>query len=354
MINRFFHRTGRHLLRGVLLTLPMAAFAAEDVSSYLDHPRAQLVRDTLAEQGADMARVDQLLQDAVKQPDILESIARPAERTLTWASYQDIFLQPERVRDAVAFAQQHQDTLQRAEHTYGVPASVILAIIAVETRFGQHMGNHRVLDALATLGFDYPPRADFFRRQLIALLQLDQLEHIDASEIKGSYAGAMGYGQFIPTSYQAYAVDFSGDGVVDKVNNVADAIGSVANYLAEHRWQPGIPLAARATVDGERYSAVLENGVRPHMTLAQAAEHGISPVRCDSPPATPFCFGAVEPDRVAGLLLEGKHGKEIWLVSQNFYAITRYNHSPLYAMAVTQLAQFIAAAMDASTPTERP
>jgi len=184
-------------------------------NDYLQRDLAKTMIRELVAEGGDEARIRQVLGSAECQPKILESIARPAEKTHTWATYQKIFLQESRVQKAVEFYREHADTLARAEQTYGVPQEIILAIIGVETRYGQYMGSYRVVDALATLGFDYPPRASFFRKQLKALFELEQKAHIDANVITGSYAGAMGYGQFIPSSYQAYAVDFDGDGTVE-------------------------------------------------------------------------------------------------------------------------------------------
>ena len=172
--------------------------------------------------------------------------------------------------------------------------------------------------------------------------------HIDASTITGSYAGAMGFPQFIPTSYQAYAVDFDGDDVIDLVNSPADAIGSVASYFAAHKWQPGLPVAARARVDGDGYAALVEKGYKPSFTLAQARKNGVVAVSCqDDSLGSDYCFDLPADTSVAMLDLIGEDGHEFWLVSDNFYVITRYNHSELYAMAVLQLSHRIADALEA-------
>jgi membrane-bound lytic murein transglycosylase B len=217
---------------------------------------------------------------------------------------------------------------------------VITAILGVETRYGRHKGNYRVLDALATLGFDYPPRATFFRKQLRAFLLMEDEAGIEAASLKGSYAGAMGFPQFIPTSYRAYAVDFNDDGKTDLVHSVADAIGSVANYFAEHGWQDDLPVAARARVSGNGYEAVFSKKMKPSITLGELRERGVTPVPCEGAAIpSPHCFRLPDDTRVAPLHLEGEHGSEFWLGTRNFYVITRYNHSPLYAMAVYQLAR---------------
>lgn len=337
----------RATLAGALLNGAALAETTK-TSNYAEHPEAGAVIEALAERGFDTDRVRSLLADAKRQESILEAIARPAEKSLTWAEYGRIFLQDSRVEQGVQFAREHADTLARAEREYDVPREIILAIIGVETRYGRNKGSYRVLDALATLGFDYPPRASFFRKQLVALFEMERDAHIDASTITGSYAGAMGFPQFIPTSYQAYAVDFDGDDVIDLVNSPADAIGSVASYFAAHKWQPGLPVAARARVDGDGYAALVEKGYKPSFTLAQARKNGVVAVSCqDDSLGSDYCFDLPADTSVAMLDLIGEDGHEFWLVSDNFYVITRYNHSELYAMAVLQLSHRIADALEA-------
>ena len=341
-------------LIGSLLSLTALAAHAElehtcpQTSGYLERDAAKsMIRELVAE-GLDEQRIRTVLGSAECQPKILESIARPAEKTHTWATYQKIFLQESRVQKGVAFAQEHEATLTRAEQTYGVPREIILAIIGVETRYGQHMGTYRVVDALATLGFDYPPRGKFFSKQLKALFELEQQAHIDANTITGSYAGAMGFGQFIPTSYQAYAVDFDNDGVTDLVNNPVDAIGSVANYFSEHNWQPGLPVAARTQIKGEGYLPLAKKGYKPGFTLAKARAAGVTPLSCNATITSEFCFDLPDNTRVALLDLQGTDGTEFWLATDNFYTITRYNHSRLYAMAVLQLSRQLNAALEST------
>ncbi|MZR63685.1 lytic murein transglycosylase B [Alcanivorax sp. DP30] len=339
---------------GSLLSIAALTAQAElkhtcpDNSPYLERPAAKTMIAELVKQGLDEQRIRTVLGSAECQPKILESIARPAEKTHTWATYQKIFLQESRVQKGVEFARQHADTLTRAEQTYGVPREIILAIIGVETRYGQHMGTYRVVDALATLGFDYPPRGAFFSKQLKALFVLEQQAHIDADTITGSYAGAMGFGQFIPTSYLAYAVDFDNDGITDLVNNPVDAIGSVANYFSEHKWTPGLPVAARTRIQGEGYIPLAKKGYKPGFTLAKAREAGVTPISCNASITSEYCFDLPDNTRVALLDLQGTDGAEFWLATDNFYTITRYNHSRLYAMAVLQLSRQLAAALESS------
>ena len=290
--------------------------------------------DQLAENhGFDRDEVATLLDHAEVRQEILDLISRPAERTHNWGSYRPIFLTEPRIAGGVDFWNQHHETLARAEAVYGVPAEIIVAIIGVETFYGRHTGRHRVLDALVTLGFDYPPRARFFRSELEHFLLMAREEGFDPRQPMGSYAGAMGIPQFISSSYRAYSVDFSGSGRRDLAGDVADAIGSVANYLARHRWEPEQPVAVPARVDGNGYREVIAAGLEPHTPVAELARQGVTPQRDDGYRGN----GAL-------IKLETDAGSEHWLVWRNFYAITRYNHSPLYAMAVYQLSREIRAA----------
>jgi membrane-bound lytic murein transglycosylase B len=200
----------------------------------------------------------------------------------------------------------------------------------VETRYGGNTGRHRVIDALSTLAFDYPPRSKFFRGELEQYLILAREEDIDQLTAKGSYAGAMGYGQFIPSSYRNFAIDFDADGKRDLWNSPADIIGSVANYMKVHGWTLGTTVATRATVSGDAYQAVLKQGLKPHTRIGELRHAGIEPQT------------TVPDDSLAALIeLQYADGPGYWLGLNNFYVITRYNHSPLYAMAVYQLSEEI-------------
>ena len=214
-----------------------------------------------------------------------------------------------------------------AEAKYGVPKEIITAIIGVETYYGSRQGSYRVLDSLSTLAFDYPKRPIFWR-ELKALFALAEAEGVDPGTVKGSYAGAMGYGQFIPTSYLAYAVDGDGDGKRDLWGNPVDAIHSVANYFSRHGWKTGEPVTQRVSVTGEDWKELANKSRSPDWTVAQLTKAGVA---LSSP---------VSPEKPATLVhLEGKQGDEYWLGEYNFYVITRYNHSRLYAMAVYQLSE---------------
>ena len=220
--------------------------------------------------------------------------------------------------------------LDKAEKAYGVPREIITAIIGVETRYGRNTGRYKVIDSLVTLAFHYPKRAGFFRSELEQFLLLTREQGLDPLEVTGSYAGAMGISQFISSSYRNYAVDFDIDGKTDIWNNPSDAIGSVANYFKMHGWKPGKQIAFRARAEGDQYLQELDGDLLPDKKVRDLAEYGIYPV-------TP-----VNPDTMVKLLrFETREGDELWLGLQNFYVITRYNHSPLYAMAVFQLAMEI-------------
>lgn len=291
-----------------------------------DEP-AEFIDEMARNHGFQREALEHLLGQMEYQPSIIESISRPAE-SLSWARYRPIFLKPGRIEEGQAFMREHREVLLRAERDYGVPAEIIAAIIGVETRYGQHKGRYRVLDALGTLAFGYPKRADFFRSELREFLLLTRDEKLDPLALTGSYAGAMGLPQFIPSSYRHYAVDFDGDGVRDLLGNIPDAIGSVANYLARHGWSEGREVAFQVPVPTD--TTVLDQGLKPHLAAAELRRLGIE---------VPAAIGAGE--LTAPLVFEGESGLELWVTLQNFYAITRYNHSQLYALAVYQLAREI-------------
>ncbi len=277
----------------------------------------------------DGQQLDRLFAQVRIREKIISAMTRPAEGK-PWYQYRPIFVTDKRTRKGVEYWRTNVDDLRRAEETYGVPAEIITAIIGVESYYGRHKGRDRVIDALSTLGFDYPARGRFFRSELEQFLLLAREEGADPLSFKGSYAGAMGKAQFIPSSYRNYAIDFNGDQRRDLINSNSDAIGSVANYLKRHGWQRGDRIAVPARVHGQGYRAVLEKGLKPKMTIAQMKASGI------------VSETALPADTMASLIaLEQKDGTEYWLGLKNFYVITRYNHSPLYAMAVYQLAEAI-------------
>lgn len=310
------------------LTAPLAA------ENYLTRPEGKaFVERMVTEHKLPRDWVEEVLGQAEKQPAILELIARPAERVRPWYEYRTIFLDEARIAQGVEFWDEHQDFLKKTAQQYAVEPEIIVAIIGVETRYVRHMGRHRVLDALATLGFDYPPRATFFARELEQFLLLVREQQQDPLTLKGSYAGAMGYGQFIPSSYRHYARDGDGDGIVDIWTNPQDAIASVANYFKAHGWQTGKPVVARAKVQGEIDQALMFRGRRPEHSLAHLKERGVSTDATVDQALKAFALSFQQPE-----------GPEYWIGFNNFYVITRYNRSPMYAMAVWQLSEAIQAA----------
>ncbi|MCE8034723.1 MAG: lytic murein transglycosylase B [Halomonas sp.] len=315
--------------------LAPAVYAAD--FSPARHEGARQLLEELSERGIESDWLESALGDAVFQQGVLDAMAGAAERRLRWDEYREIFLQPERIARGVAFIEAHEEAFIRAHAEYGVPPEIIAAIIGVETSYGRFTGRHRVIDSLATLAFHHPVRGNFFRGELAAFLEITHEQEVEPGSLKGSYAGAMGYPQFIPTSYRAYAVDFDGDGQRDLWTNPVDAIGSVGNYFAEHGWRPGEPIYAEAEGPDTPPGAIDFNRTqRPYAKLDELERVGIVPkVALDE--ATPVIPLALEVDDTAWRYRLGH---------DNFYVITRYNHSHLYAMAVTELAEAIADSRD--------
>lgn len=286
-----------------------------------------------AEQDLDEERITELFAGLSSQQSIIDAISRPAERRLSWREYRPIFLKQKRVDLGRQFLAQNSAVLARATKKYGVPVNVIAAIIGVETFYGRITGKHDVLESLATLAFDYPPRASFFRKELSEFLVLSEAEGWDTAAVKGSYAGAMGLPQFISSSYRQYSVDFDEDGKRDLFNSTPDAIGSVANYLATHGWVEGAPIAALWPQSGKIPTLVrslASKSLKPDVTAGAVKTLGFESSTLES--------GTTGKRLLSVMLLKGAQGEEVWLGYRNFYAITRYNHSRLYAMAVFQLA----------------
>ena len=275
-------------------------------SDYLSHPEAKtLINELVIEHGFDESFVKDVLLNAEKKQKIIDSISKPAEFTWTWDRYKKLFIEEKRIKNGKLFINENLITLQKAEKEFGVPKEVITAIIGVETRYGKIQGNYRVIDSLLTLGFDYPRRSKFFRKELVNFFLLTRENELDILNIKGSYAGAMGYGQFISSSYRAYAIDYDGDGNADLFNSVDDAIGSVANYLYIHGWKR----------EGEIVYETFPNNVRKVFKPSDGLSKFI-----------PLSFN--------------EDGKDInFIGDDNFIAITKYNISHFYAMAVYYLSE---------------
>ncbi|CAN5588861.1 lytic murein transglycosylase B [soil metagenome] len=298
-------------------------------------PRAQRIESfvdyTTRTYGADPRRIRSVLAQAEYKQAIIDAISRPAERTRSWAEYRPIFVNDARIRGGRAFLAQHRAALDRVAADTGVSPEYIVAIIGVETSYGRITGNYRVIDALYTLAFDYPKRAPFFAGELAQLFALEKAEpQLDILTLKGSYAGAMGMGQFMPSSYRLWAKDGDGDGRRDLLEHLPDVFASIANYFVVHGWQRGGPVVARAVRDSGA-SDFSPDSLEPVHPLAELARHGYRPR-----PGEPVAAGATL------LTLQGEGGTEHWLGYRNFYVITRYNRSPMYALSVHQLAQAIA------------
>ena len=316
-----------------MITAWGAAVVAADVQGTIRPQVEVFIAEMVDKHAMQRAELRALLQQARLQRDILRAMS--AQTTARpWRQYRPLYVNPQRVAGGAKFWATHAALLARAEREFGVPAEIIVATIGVETVYGTYTGTHRVLDALTTLAFDFPRRAEFFRGELEQFLLLARDRIVDPLSIKGSYAGAMGIPQFLPSSYQRYAVDFDGDGQKNLWDNVADAVGSVANYYRSFGWQEGRPIAVAAKVEGDGYAALAERGIEATIDAAALKQAGVSPLQ------------DIGQDPAAMLVLEGEGGSEFWLGLNNFYVITRYNRSVNYAMSVYQLAHEIRAARE--------
>jgi membrane-bound lytic murein transglycosylase B len=297
-----------------------------DVSAFID--------EMVTEHGFERTELVEVLSDAIVKQSILDAISKPAEKKLNWAEYRKIFITPERIAAGADFWREHESLLQRISAETGVSIEMIVGIIGVETYFGRITGKHRVLDALSTLAFDYPPRSSFFRKELKQYLLLVREEGLTAADATGSYAGAMGRPQFMPSSFRAYAVDATGDGKRDIWNNWADVAGSIANYFLRHGWKPGEEVVSRATLSGQWKGDKPSpaNTLKATDTVGSLSRKGV------------VFATELEGERQAQLLTyDGEDGTEHWVGFDNFFVITRYNRSVMYALAVHQLGLEIAA-----------
>lgn len=278
--------------------------------------------------------IRETLGGATYKQDIIDKISRPAEGTMTWQRYRKIFMTDERIDAGVKFWNEHKEALQKISDDTGVAKEVIIGIIGVETYFGRIKGSYKVLDALYTLGFGYPKRGKFFRSELEKYLVLAESENLDVNTVEGSYAGAMGYSQFMPSSYIAYAKSYD-EGTADLINSPEDAMASVANYIKVHRWETGQPVATKAIFKRD-VGKLNKQVLRPKNNLSDYTAIDIVPE-----------------DKIEGnpkatlVILETDEEKEYWFGFYNFYVITRYNHSKMYAMAVHELGQAIKAKIEA-------
>ena len=318
----------RRLLAGFLCGFAPAAWSADGPLDEVEAVRS-FMHEVESRHGLDGAWLEEIFREARRQQAILDAFARPAEAK-PWHAYREIFVTPERVRGGAKFVAEHRPVLERVQERFGVPPEIVAAIIGVETFYGRYTGRYRVIDALSTLAFFSPRRSKFFRRELEEYLLFLREENRGAAELKGSYAGAIGIPQFIPSSYRAYAVDFDGDGRRDLSGSVVDAAGSVGSYLGRHGWRAGEPVAAPLTAGEPARADSLVGELRPEHVWSDLEAAGIRagdgapPLASETP--------------VALVRLDGAEGPEYWAGFRNFYVITRYNRSALYAMAVHQLA----------------
>ncbi len=299
----------------------------------VDRPEVKNFIDTMVEDHSyDRAKLESVLTQAESKESILEAIARPAERTLNWGEYRNIFMTRERIAAGTAFWKEHGAELQRISDETGVSIEILVGIIGVETYYGRITGSYRVLDALSTLAFDYPPRAKFFLGELEHFLLLVREEGMQATDATGSYAGAMGRPQFMPSSYRAYAVDSTDDGKRDIWENWSDVIGSVANYFVRHGWRRDAQVVTAASLGSQWSGDTPENTLTPAETVTSLSHQGV------------MFSTELQGDQKSQLLtLVGGDGEEYWVGFHNFFVITRYNRSVMYALAVHQLGQEIAA-----------
>jgi membrane-bound lytic murein transglycosylase B len=289
----------------------------------------QFVEDFPGMYGISDDDVRKILAHAEFKPDIIEKISKPAEGTMTWTRYRNIFMKEERIDAGVQFWNTHKDLIKDVSEKTGISEKAIIGILGVETYFGQRKGTYKVLDALYTLSFGYPKRSKFFSSELQEFIVLCHKENLNVYEIKGSYAGAIGYCQFMPSSYRAYAVSYDEDGSRDLSNQVGDAVASIANYLKVHRWETDGPVATKATTN-DKTVALPKQSTKPKYKTAYYINQGYSPEAGDFT------------QRTSTLLeFELDEGSEFWFGFNNFYVITRYNHSPLYALAVFQLGEAV-------------
>jgi membrane-bound lytic murein transglycosylase B len=324
------------LVLALLVPLAVQAKAAEPAkpAPYSKRPEVRAyIRELVARHGFVEKELVYLFSRVRREDAVLQAIAAPAEKVRTWEDYRQMLVNERRIAGGAAFWKAHQAALARAERDFGVPAEYVVAIIGVETQYGRNVGKWRVIDALSTLAFDYPPRADFFRDELTSYLLLSRDEGINVFATRGSYAGAFGIPQFMPGSARRYAVDFDGSGSIDLHRSPSDAVGSVANFLHRHGWQNGGDVLLPARVQGDAWRAFADGSLEPRRPLIELLRAG---VEVPNPAQR-------SPEEKAVLLeLTSPGGPSEFRVGlQNFYVLTRYNRSAFYATAAFELAQAV-------------
>lgn len=328
---------------GLLAGLSLFANAtAAATGNYPDRPEVREFIAGMADRhGFNPVELTELFRRTRFSPAVIKAILPPSSPSVrSWQRYRARYLDPVRVAEGLRFWHANSSALARAEQRFGVPPEVIVAIIGVETVYGRLMGDFQVFSALVTLAFDYPPRAELFRQELEELLLLAREKGRDPLSFHGSFAGAIGIPQFLPSSYRRYAIDFDEDGQTSLSHSEHDAIGSVANFLHQHGWKAGAGIAAPATVSGHRFQLLADGRVEPQYSPSDLAAHGITVERE---------IGADEQSALVDLVTPGRP-TEYWLGFHNFYIVTRYNRSSYYAMAVFQLSEKLRVARTLRSP----
>lgn len=318
-----FRTTVRVLMSVVLCVSAAPARAQQVLAPEIEAFIAEMAEKHQFKAGA----LRRLFAQAQPRPEVLRAISTPIT-TLSWPEFRGRFVDAARINGGIRFWREHAATLEKASREFGVPEEIIVATIGVETLYGRNTGTHRVLEALAMLAFQYPPRAVLFRSELEEFLLLARESGFDAMAIRGSYAGAMGIPQFLPSSYRRYAVDFNGDGRRDLLKTPADAIGSVANYYKSFGWRSGEGIIVPVDVNPGNAQPLLDIGILPQLSVRELRRFGVVP-------AAPVDEGA----KAALLTAEAESGPLYWLGLNNFYVITRYNRSVNYALVVNELAR---------------
>ena len=322
-------------------------------ADYSNHPEAQDIIDKLVSQhGFEKKYVLKVLKEAKKDEKILESMNSPAEFTWTWDRYKELFLEKKRISNGKRFINEHSELFNRVENEFGVPREIITSILGVETRYGKILGSYRVLDSLATLGFDFPRRSKFFQGELVQFFILTRENNLDINSVQGSYAGAMGYGQFISSSYRAYAIDYDGDGNADLFNSVPDAVASTANYLKKHGWKRDGDIVTQVELNNVRklyeHQTNLNKFIPLHFTEGieeqYVVEEGDSllsiAISNDLKLEELLTINNIKEKnfiKIGQILLLNKPKDLYFIGDDNFIAITKYNRSHFYAKAVYDL-----------------
>lgn len=297
-----------------------------------DRPEVKKFIDQMVEKSDyDRESLKAILADAETKQSILDAISRPAEKSKEWYEYRAIFITEERIKAGVTFWREREQALRRISKETGVSKEILVGIIGVETYFGRITGSYRVIDALTTLAFDYPPRSKFFSKELREFLLLVLEEDMDAADATGSYAGAMGRPQFMPSSFRAYAVDATNDGKRDIWSNWEDVIGSIANYFVRHHWRHGEDVVTQATLGPKWHGDLPANSLKPKATVSSLSQQGVM-----------FATSLPADSKAQLISLQGADAQQYWVGFHNLFVITRYNTSVMYALAVHQLGLEIA------------